>query len=623
MAHRIEGSRVRALDGLRGVALLAVLGYHALPGTVRGGFLGVDVFFVLSGFLLTSLLLDEYQRTGGIDRRRYASRRVRRLVPAGFVVLFAIAVLGPLVASDAAARLRGDILWSAVGLTNWHLIAEGSSYFSRVGRPPLVRHFWSLAIEVQFYVVCPFLVGWLAARRRRVAIGAVAAGIGLSAFAMWSMYRAPDPYRAYYGTDARVGALLAGVLLALLLQRGDARRFFAWLAGPAAAIVVVLFFVADDRSRLLYPEGFLLVQAATMTLIAGAVGRGSAASVLRSRPLRWLGERSYGIYLWHWPLVALLRPHVDVPWPSVATAVVTTGAALVLGALSFRFVEQPILRGPRRVRNPVVRRHRLVAAWSAAGLAVVLLAVLTARLPTRDPIAASLRAGERIVAAQELASATDPSAGATPAPAGPQSDERTPSSRQPVRMQPVVAVVHPVHVSTSAIGDSVMLGAAGPLHDQLGSSSYIDAKKNRQYRDATAVARDMRVKGRLGHVVVVHLGNNGPAKRADIDAVLNYLRDARRVLLVTVRVDKGWQASVNDTLRAAAKGRSQVRIVDWYGYSGGHADWFWSDGTHLRPAGAREYAKLIASSVPPEPKPTPAPTPSPTPTPGLLPPLKP
>src|SRR5581483_4791828 len=331
--------------------------------------------FVLSGFLLGSLLLDEHRRTETIDRRRYAARRIRRLVPAGFVVLLAIAVLGPLLARDASARIRGDVLWSALGLTNWHLIADGASYFSRTGRPPLVRHFWSLAIEVQFYAICPFLIAWLARRKRRVAIIALRAGIGASAFAMWSLYRSPDPYRAYYGTDTRIGALLGGVLLALLLQREDVRRVVAWLAAPAALTLAVLFFVTDTGSRLLYPEGFLVTQASTMALIAAGLGHGSAATALRARPLRWLGERSYGIYLWHWPIVALLRPRVDVSWPPIAAAMVTIPAALVLGALSFRYIERPVLRGPRP-HTALVRRHRLVAVWSAAGAGMILLAVL-------------------------------------------------------------------------------------------------------------------------------------------------------------------------------------------------------------------------------------------------------
>jgi len=172
-----ERSRVGPIDGLRGVALVAVLLYHAAPGTVRGGFLGVEAFFVLSGYLLTALLLDEHRRTGTIDRWAYGERRVRRIYPAMIVLLSALIVFVPLLDYANSHRLPLDVLSSLVGMTNWRLIADGTSYFAHLGNPSYVRHLWSIAIELQFYVLCPFLVAWLARRRVRVAAGALVAGI--------------------------------------------------------------------------------------------------------------------------------------------------------------------------------------------------------------------------------------------------------------------------------------------------------------------------------------------------------------------------------------------------------------------------------------------------------------
>jgi peptidoglycan/LPS O-acetylase OafA/YrhL len=614
VVRRLETSRIRALDGLRGVALVAVLGYHSLPGTVRGGFLGVDVFFVLSGFLLGSLLLAEHERTGAIDHRRYAARRVRRLLPAGAVVLLAVAVLGPHLAPDSAWRLRGDVLSSAAGLTNWRLIAQGASYFATTGRPPLVRHFWSLAVEAQFYVVCPLVVAWIARHGRRAAVAALSGGIGVSALMMWILYRPLDPYRAYYGTDTRIGALLAGVLLALLVRREDIRRALAGLAGPAFAVVALLVFVADARSRLLYPEGFLLTQAATMAIIAAALGGGVTATALRARPLRWLGERSYGIYLWHWPLVALLRPRIDVPWSPPAAAVVTVTGACILGALSFRYIEQPLLRA-RPARSPLVRRHRLVAAWSAGGAALVVLTAFTVHSPAADPIAASLQAGERVLAAQNPAASFPAADGAVDA------DGVKPAT-VPVSASPAAsATPRPAAVRVTAIGDSVMLGAAGALHARLGAASFIDAAKKRQFSDAVTVIRTLRARGRLGKTVILHLGNNGPPRSGEIEALVRELRDVPRIVFVSVRVDKDWQDTVNAALRSGTRGSSAASVADWYAYSNGHRDWFWSDGTHLREQGAEEYARFVASALAPPPTPghgpaakaSPAPAPSPTP----------
>jgi peptidoglycan/LPS O-acetylase OafA/YrhL len=219
-------TRVASLDGLRGLALLAVLAYHVAPGVFPGGFLGVDIFFVLSGFLLTTLLLGEHVRTGTIDRLDYAVRRVRRIAPALLVLLAALVVIVPLAVPDDVHRLPGDIVSSVLGLTNWHLIRDGSSYFAQAGRPSFVRHLWSIAVEVQFYVLCPFLVGWLARRRPKVAVGALLAGIAASATLMGLLYTSPDPSRAYFGTDTRIHALLMGCLVAVLLAH---RPFSGWI----------------------------------------------------------------------------------------------------------------------------------------------------------------------------------------------------------------------------------------------------------------------------------------------------------------------------------------------------------------------------------------------------------
>jgi len=247
-----QRERVASLDGLRGLALLAVLAYHAAPGLAPGGFLGVDVFFVLSGFLLTTLLLGEHEQTGTIDRLAYAVRRVRRIAPALLVLLATLVVIVPIAAPADAHRLAGDVVSSLLGLTNWHLIRDGSSYFAIAGRPSFVRHLWSIAIEVQFYVLCPFLVAWLARRKPKVAVLSLVAGIAASAALMGVLYSWPDPSRAYYGTDTRIHALLMGCLVAVVLPRLPAlwtstdtrrKRMSTNLGLLALGVAVVLFLV--------------------------------------------------------------------------------------------------------------------------------------------------------------------------------------------------------------------------------------------------------------------------------------------------------------------------------------------------------------------------------------------
>ncbi|HWH35262.1 MAG TPA: acyltransferase [Acidimicrobiales bacterium] len=422
--------RIGALDGLRALALLGVLAYHVAPSAVPGGFLGVESFFVLSGFLLASLLIGEQRREGHVDLRAYAGRRLRRIAPALVTLLATLVVLGPVLAPDDAHRLVGDVVSSLAGVTNWHLVADASSYFDQAGRPSLVRHLWSVAVEIQFYAACPFVVTWLWRRRRDLALPVVAAGVVGPAAVMGLLFSGDDPSRAYYGTDARVGALLAGVALALVLaRRGEDRPDVDAAPGAAATgtrpgravlaplglvALAGLYLGADDQARWAYPGAFLATQAATVALIVAAVEAGPASRLLAHPALRWLGERSFGIYLWHWPAVALLRPGIDVGLPPAAAAATGLAAAVVLGALSYRMIERPLLR-PRTGLPPPVRARRRAAGAAAALVALAGFAALVARVPTADPLADTLREGQRLLASQ-VAPAPAPSTAPTPAP---------------------------------------------------------------------------------------------------------------------------------------------------------------------------------------------------------------
>ncbi|MBV8160442.1 MAG: acetyltransferase [Acidimicrobiia bacterium] len=596
-----ERGRVGPIDGLRGFALVAVLLYHVAPGTVRGGFLGVEAFFVLSGYLLTALLLDEYRRTGRIDRVAYGSRRVRRIYPGMVALLAALVVFVPLLDVADSHRLPLDVVSSLFGLTNWRLIADGTSYFSRLGSPSYVRHLWSIAIELQFYVLCPFLVGWLARRSRKVAVRALLAGMAASAALMALVYQSADPSRAYYGTDTRIGALLAGCLLAVLLsQRGDAigprvRTTVSQLAAPAAAVLLVLVAFAHETSRLLYPGGFLLTQAATATVIAAALRPGWLRTGLGHRLPRWLGRRSYGIYVWHWPLVVL-----TLHWHSrLAAGVVTIASAVALGAVSYGLVEKRFMHTPReRVRPPLgARRARALAIVSAVALAAVLLA----RVPSTDPITHSLQVGQDALARQLSPAAAGSVSVPTVTPTLPTGMPPAPAPTQPPASPQPSSPVIPV----LAIGDSVMVGAAPALQARLGSSGYIDAHVGRQFDEGVRVAQSYRDHGQLGRAVVVHLGDNGAITPAQADALLAQLVGVPDVLLVNVRVTRPWQDEVNQTLADAVARHPGVKLVDWFTVSGPHAEWFAGDHTHLTQAGSAAFADLIVGSIPPPP---PAPT---------------
>jgi peptidoglycan/LPS O-acetylase OafA/YrhL len=382
-----------ALDGLRAFAVVAVMLYHGGVARAQGGFLGVDVFFVLSGFLITSLLVQEWRRTGRIDLLGFWTRRARRLLPAIFLVLLAVAAYSALDRGDHALASRGDALATLGYVSNWWFMSTDQSYFARFLEPSALKHTWSLAIEEQFYLVFPLLVaGWFGRARlgeRGFRVVLLVAALGSAALMAAIHDPGVDPSRVYYGTDTRLQALLLGAALALapaltspsaplhtsLLGRVVRLRVAGPLAWAAFAGLVVMVVQAREQAPWMYRGGFLLAAVLSAVAIA-AVSRDprcSLARLLAWRPVVAVGVVSYGLYLWHWPVYVVLteeRTGLTGPW-LLAVRVLVTG---VLAALSYRLVEEPIRtqRFQRRfTRTQWVRTATAVTVAVAASTLVV------------------------------------------------------------------------------------------------------------------------------------------------------------------------------------------------------------------------------------------------------------
>jgi len=400
------------LDGLRGLAVVAVVLFHFAPDQVPGGFLGVDVFFVLSGFLLTSLVLVEHHNNSRISLSGFWNRRIRRLLPAALVtVVVSVAIAFVLEPDYTRSTLRGEALAAITYVANWWTIGHGQSYASSFGPQSPVAHFWSLAVEEQFYLLFPFLilglVSLIAVATRRnlarpelqrlsIALLIVAVlGTLASAIAMVVIHTpGTDPSREYLGTDTRVQTIFVGVALAciwyLVPRRPDSEmRKFAVPAGTAllAALLLAIAFT-DFRSDWLYQGGFTIIAIGIAALIWILARHGSATTnhVLESGPMRRLGEVSYGLYLWHWPVMVFLNPQ-RTGLDGLALFSLRILVTAVATTVSFVLIERP-LRRPRGSTEPLTgspeardRNRKLLRGWGTASLAAVLCVLILTVAP--------------------------------------------------------------------------------------------------------------------------------------------------------------------------------------------------------------------------------------------------
>ncbi len=395
---------IPALDGVRTLAVAAVLVYHGELGWFSGGFLGVDVFFVLSGYLITSVLLDAWRRNGGhLGLARFYWHRARRLLPALLVMIVVTCAYVVAFLPDEASKLRGGVVASFGYVTNWYLIFHQQSYFSSLGRQPMLQHLWSLAIEEQFYLLWPLLLGlalkfW---RPSRVKLAVTILGAAaVSALLMALLYRAGgDPSRVYYGTDTHSSGLLIGAGMAVLLPPWQLRGRIGKRApmaldviGLSGVLVLVWCFInVSEFDSALYRGGYLVFAcvAALVVLVAVHPATTITGGLLGTAPMVWIGKRSYGIYLWHWPVFLVTRPGVDIPLTGIPLFTFRVAITIGLAAASYRFVEVPIRSGSlgRRLsalrHAPLLQRRRLAFAGAVA---VVTTAVLGIGLAVAQPV---------------------------------------------------------------------------------------------------------------------------------------------------------------------------------------------------------------------------------------------
>jgi peptidoglycan/LPS O-acetylase OafA/YrhL len=602
------------IDAMRALAVLAVFGYHAGLDWVPGGFLGVDVFFVISGYLITSLLLREFRGTGQIQLLRFWLRRARRLLPAVGVLIAVAMIVSAIAEPDSIGQIRGDAIASLFYFANWHFIFDNTSYFEQFGRPSLFTHLWSLSVEEQFYLFWPlvFAAGMKFFGRGRLLLG-VLAGAAASVVLAWILFDpGHDASRIYYGTDTHAIGLLAGVALALVWSPTQLRthKSFGPLVGPildavgviALGYLILSFVHVHDYDLALWHGGYLWIALATALLLAALAHPAARLGGILGRPaLLWLGLRSYSFYLWHWPVLAMTRPGVDINLPRGILIPLQLLACLALADLSYRFVELPFSGKAKLPRMPEgwlrVARPALIVGVLGVILIVGWSGIVSAGSSSPESAAASTATVAKVHAK------LPPPENNPPPPkkkrqgengAAPRQGEGAGEEKQQKGKHLPAAKHWPRIVM---LGDSVMIGAEEKLAARLGPGFSMDAKVGRQADEFLAIIEAIKRQGHHPAAMVIQWGNNGPLYSEDMTALRKATTNVGQLFLISDHAPVSWQDESNEAIAEASKLWHDTTEIPWAeAAEEGGESLFW-DGIHLTPKGAGVYARLVSEVV--------------------------
>lgn len=605
---------ILGLDGLRAIAVLAVIAYHLEFNWAPGGFLGVTIFFVLSGYLITNLLLIEWEFTNRIDLKDFWIKRARRLLPAMFSMLFIITAWVTLFDRSFLPKLQEDFLASIFYVNNWWYIFQDLSYFEMMsGAPSLLTHFWSLAVEEQFYIIWPVLIccGLVYKISKKQFLVLTMLVACLSALLMVALYNpAIDPSRIYYGTDTRAFSLLIGASLAFLWPSHKlsqtvpkaARIAMDCIGGISLITLLFCMVYLNQYDRFIYQGGMFFISLVTAVLIAVLVHPSShLASILHLKPLVWIGMRSYGIYLWHYPVILLTKPAIDTGDMNLWRVAFQLILTVILAALSYKYIENPIRRGAigrflKHVREKKWRFKQVTPTkWIAIACTVSILCISITGLLTKSNVVDSSQEElkhEMQVSSIENMEIQNPSNDALIE----EIEKEEQLSSEENETASTIEDIKPVDYNITAIGDSVIINAIPFLTEQFPNIT-VDAKEGRQMSAALDVINSFKKNGNLGDYVVIALGTNGAFNKEQLATLIDTIGTEKHITLINTRVPRQWESIVNKNIQNMKAIYPSIKIVNWYEASSNHDEYFAPDGVHLSKTGAKVYADLITEQI--------------------------
>ena len=575
----ISSTHIPAIDGLRALAVIAVVLYHLGIDWIPGGFLGVDLFFVISGYVITRLILDSIESANGLDLKEFYAARVRRLLPGLVILIIVTSVFIAFFAPDAIRRFITDVPFVLTGTNNWQLVAVNQDYFQAIGRPPLLQHTWSLAVEFQFYLIWPIILLFIWRRfgkrvvRRVALVIATFSGTALFLFSLQAdNATAGRISHIYFGTDTHSLGLFLGSALAVswiprnlspkISQR--AQDFIDGIGVFGFIGLLCIFLFIDQSNTALYQIAFPLAGLFGCATIISIVHPASRFSpILSNRLFLWIGQRSYGIYLWHWVVFQITRPGADLTGNLLALNVARVLVVLALADISLRAIEIPIRKGivqnwfrGMKYRTKIMQKRQRIFVSSVMAFIVLM---------TGSSVALAWQRDQSIIV------------------------EIKPELELPN------SVISENQTGLWVTGDSVILGIRNKLAMQE-DIALINARVGRQIGELiTAIEED---KPRVGSSpIVLNVGNNNAVSREDMVKLMELLKDQPKVVVVNTSVPRTWRDGNNKIISEVVSGYPNAALVNWAEIAENHPEFFAPDGVHLIEAGSDVYIASILEAL--------------------------
>ncbi|ULG72065.1 acyltransferase family protein [Macrococcus brunensis] len=572
------------LDGLRAIAVIAIIIFHLNPKFLPGGFLGVDTFFIISGYLITTILLKEYRETGSVNLFKFYTKRIKRLFPAIWFLLVTLFAYCLLFEQSILHQLKKDIIAAFFYVSNWWYIFDKVDYFQALEPRPL-QHLWSLAIEEQFYIFFPLILLVLLKKfSRRTAIITFTVLAVISAIWMAVLYHpGMQVSRLYFGTDTRLQTMLLGVLLAFIwpafrLKREvpPAMRVTISAIGIINFVILLISFTQiTEATGFLYQGGFFILGLITISTIASCVHPGSLLKQLLSLPfLTYIGRLSYSLYLWHFPVIVMVEHHFVKGQVPFYAYIIEIALTILFAWFSYEFIETPF----RREGFSYFKPARLKTRWP-----VVLMLLALVGFSGYSFFQTETSEAPKVYTTQTMSDVTPPKL------LGPVSwvDENSNGDEPQYEVKQ--------YISPLFIGDSVLVDINQQLKE-IYPNATIDGEVGRSIYKAIPLADQYSYLNKKDQIVVLGIGTNGDFEEVQLESLLAKFNKAK-VYLVTARVPLYYESHVNQLMKEAAKNYKNVEVIDWYAVSSDHSEYFASDGIHLEYPGIQAMIKLLSDSI--------------------------